>query len=340
MIHTDTILVSPFTYKNIEKSNRIDLNNSLSLQNTKESIGYKRGEYNSNTQCVKEIIGKYHGFNNENVIITSSGICLATIIGVSNEFNTIWCYSGTYPEMKDAYNSLGKVKELNSFKEIKTGDLISIETHKIPECIDNREVISEILEYAHNKKAFVLIDNSHLSMEYNPFEQFDVDFVLISLSKHSIGFNNSLVGALICNEKNELKSMFSKFRDIKSRLGFQIHPIDCYFTILGLQTLYIRMKKVRENTNIFKEFLKKENIKFNSVDESGVFFIKVDNKFNSNELYNLDLFNVADTFGANYSVFKHWEDLGYIRISLGIENGEDLIECFKNFIPYLKAHLI
>lgn len=45
-------------------------------------------------------------------------------------------------------------------------------------------------------------------------------------------------------------------------------------------------------------------------------------------------------FIAILFILKHWENLGCIRISLDVENGEDLIECFKKFIPYLKVHLI
>ena len=55
-MHKDTILVTPDVYKKIQAPNCINLNNSLSLENTKESIGYKRGEYNPNNQVVKEII--------------------------------------------------------------------------------------------------------------------------------------------------------------------------------------------------------------------------------------------------------------------------------------------
>lgn len=338
MLHKDTILVTPDVYKKIQAPNCINLNNSFSLENTKESIGYKRGEYNPNNQTLKEIIGVYHGFNNENVIISSSGICLATIISVSKQFNKIWYYQKTYPEMKDAYNSLGNAFELTSFKDVNENDLICIETHQIPDCIDNREIIPEILQYAHSKKAFVLIDNSHLSMNYNPFEHFDVDFVLLSLSKHSIGFNNSLVGALICNEKEKVKEKFVIMRDIKSRLGFHVHPLDCYFTLLGLQTLCLRIEKIKQNEEFFSRFLDDNHILYNVVKGAGIFFIKVDETFDTNELYKINLYNVADTFGVNFSVFKHWDKFGAIRISLGIENKEDLVKAFEPIVSYIKAH--
>lgn len=337
-MHKDTILVTPDVYKKIQAPNCINLNNSLSLENTKESIGYKRGEYNPNNQVLKEIIGKYHGFNNENVIISSSGICIATIISVSKQFSKIWYYQKTYPEMKDAYNSIGNAFELKSFKDINENDLVCIETHQIPDCIDNREVIAEILQYAHSKKAFVLIDNSHLSMDYNPFDQFDVDFVLISLSKHTIGFNNSLVGALICNEKEKIKEKFVSMREVKSRLGFHIHPLDCYFTLLGIQTLHLRMEKVKQNEEFFSKFLDDNFISYKVVKNAGVFFIKVNKDFNIDKLYEIELFNVADTFGVNFSIFKYWNEFNTIRISLGIENKEDLIEAFKPMIAYIKAH--
>lgn len=338
MLHKNTILVNPSIYKDIEKANCIDLNNSFSKENIEKCIGYKRGEYNKNTQCLKEVIGVFHGFNNENVIVTSSGVCLATMISISNQFNNIWYYKETYPEMKDAYNALGKAHELSNFEDISENDIVCIETHCIPECIDNRDIIAGIVEYTHSKKAFVLVDNSHLSMNYNPFEDFDIDFVLISMSKHSIGFNNSLVGALICKDNAVVKEKFAKIRAIKGRLGFQIHPLDCYFCLLGLQTLPLRMEKVKENEVYFKNFLQLNKIRYNCINGAGIFFIYTDENFDPDELYKIKLFTIADTFGVNFSVFKHWEKFGYIRVSLGIEDKEDIINAFKTLISYIKAH--
>ena len=339
MLHKETILVSPFIYKDIQKPNNIDLNNSFSLRNDDKSIGYKRGEYNPNNQALKEIIGKYRNLTNENVILTSSGVCLATMLAVSKEFNRILYYPNTYPEMKDAYNTLNTACELKSLSEMSENDLLCIETHKIPECTTNLDTLEDIIEYVHSKKAFILIDNSHLSLNYNPFDEFDIDFELTSLSKHTIGFNNSLVGCLICNEKDTVKQKFTTIRDVKSRLGFQLHPLDCYFISLGLQTLQLRMNKVQQNEKSFKSFLSSENIPYTNIPNAGVFFIKTSGDFDSSELYKLKLYNVADTFGSNFTVFKHWNDFGAIRISLGIENEQDLIDDFKNIIPYLKAHL-
>jgi len=330
----DTLLISPDVYKDIIKPNTIDLNNSFSDElDIKHGrfFKYKRGDSINNRLALATIVSKIYNRDIKEILVLNSGVASATLISISDEFNKIYYLQNTYPEMIDAYNLKGKAIELTDLNKISKNDIICLESCSIPYCIDNKEYIKNLVEKAHSIGAYVLVDNScYTGLVFNPFE-YNVDFVIESLSKCSCGYNTSMLGVLMTNEKT--KDKFSKMKDISKIFSFYPHPIDCYFTILGLQTLRLRLNKIKDTTEKICKYLKQENINYYSITETGIILIESIKSIQKIEtIKKVKLFQKADTFGVNFSVITGFENTNFFRLSIGLEEAEDLIEALSEII--------
>lgn len=330
----DTLLVTPDIYKDIVKPNTINLNNSFSsdfdIQHGR-FLKYKRGDSVDNRLALAIVLSKIYNKNSNEILIVNSGVAPATLISISEEFNKIFYLKDTYPEMIDAYNLKNKAIELTDLNEISENDIICLESCSIPYCIDNRNYIIDLVKKAHSINAYVLVDNScYTGLVFNPFD-YGVDFVVESLSKVSCGYNNSMLGILITNENT--KDKFSKLKDISKVFSFYPHPIDCYLTILGLQTLSLRLNRIKNTTEKICSYLTKEKINHYSIFETGIIMIEPTKNLNKIEtVKKAKLFQKADTFGVNFSIITSFGDTKFFRLSIGLEDSNDLIEALSEII--------
>jgi cystathionine beta-lyase len=133
-----------------------------------------------------------------------------------------------------------------------------------------------LVNYAHQKGAYVFVDNSCVTgYWWNPLSV-GVDFCVESLARTTNGYNNSLLGFLIINSMSTINiELKNKLLDSIRYFGFYPHPIDCYLTILGLQTLSLRLDQIYKTTNKICEYLSANNVVFNAIKEGGLIFIKI-----------------------------------------------------------------
>lgn len=330
----NTILVNPDIYIKNTKPNCINLNNSFSTKKEyekTESLDYKREDGLDNYLVLKKILSKLYNVSENGICLSSSGLSLATLLNQSKCFNRILCLKNTYPDMKTAYNGL----YLENINSIEKNDLICIESYTIPECSSNKDLIEKYINEAKNKNAFVLVDNTYSTCyTFNPFE-LGVDFVLESLSKFSSGLNNTLGGILLTTDKN--KDKIKNIDDLRKHYGFYLDPINCYLIQLGLQTLPIRLDKIKNTIKSIKKYLIENKIQFSVIEETGIVFIKCSENFAKEIMKSITLFQLVDSFGVNFSTINYFKEEYLLRISIGLEDPIDLINSLNEVLYLLKA---
>ena len=226
--------------------------------------------------------------------------------------------------MQTAYNALNTAVIVDkNFKDFRKGDLLCIETVNVPDCTP---INKTLIKRAKEKGCHICVDNSvKCVINQNKFD-FEPDYILESLSKFVNGFNTSLIGFLYCKNRK----LQRKILTTKQRLGFQTNARDTFLTCCGLQTLNLRMKKIQETAKKVKAFLKKENVVFTCIEDSGLFYIKVLPNLERDYVYNTILsctcIQLVCSFGLTFTACDHYRDnFNLIRISLGLEDFDDLL---------------
>lgn len=220
----------------------------------------------------------------------------------------------------------------------------------------------KIVEAAKRVGAITVCDNTFLSPYYLRPIEFGVDVVIHSATKYLGGHGDIIAGVVSSNSL-----LTSKIRTIALKhLGAAIGPQEAYLLQRGIKTLPLRMAKHNENAIEIAHFLSlhkavkkviypglpthKAHQEISSVSEGfgGMISIEIDGGFEqcAKFLDNLQLFTQAVSLGDLESLICHpastthaaisvdsREKVGVtddlIRISIGIENAEDLIDDLK-----------
>jgi cystathionine gamma-lyase len=221
--------------------------------------------------------------------------------------------------------------------------------------------IEEIVKIVKNFRddIYVVIDNTFMS-PYNcrPLE-LGVDIVIESATKYIGGHSDVLMG-ITCTNSDEIHT---KMAFIHKNLGGVPSPFECYMAIRGLKTLSIRMERHNSSAMVIAKFLEKhkniEKVIYPGLESNpyhhiakkqlrgfgGVvsFVIKGGITESKKFLDHLKVFLLAESLGAVESLIDHPatmthlsvpEDVrkelgildGFFRISIGIEDLDDLLE--------------
>lgn len=216
--------------------------------------------------------------------------------------------------------------------------------------------IQAIAEIAHEKEAFLSVDNTFAS----PFNQRPIelgaDFCVESLTKFINGHGDSMGGAIIGNK--EQLSMIREQSQVN--LGGVIAPFNAWLIMRGAATLPLRMRQHNENAQKVAEYLKTvkgvrfiaypglENHKNHEIAKNqthhgygGVlsFGLKADHDTHNRFVSHFRLITSAVSLGHDESliVFLGEDDErqylypeefhdGFFRFSVGIEDAEDIID--------------
>lgn len=132
----------------------------------------------------------------------------------------------------------------------KSISLVYLETPANPtiQCVD----IAEITKIAKEHNKLVAVDNT-FSTPYlqQPFK-YNVDFVVHSTTKFLNGHGTAIGGVLI---GKDLELMKTKMEKTKRLLGGSSNPFDAFLLIQGIKTLEIRMQRHCENAEKVASFL-------------------------------------------------------------------------------------
>ena len=273
------------------------------------------------------------------------------------------CYGGSYRLLNSLQEKgIFKVKfiDQNNSDELKEAlqekpQLLWIETPSNPLL---RLVDIEVICKQAGDSVIKVVDNTFLSPIIQQPLKLGADIVVHSTTKYINGHSDVVGGAVIANNK-ELVEKLSWWANCT---GITASPFDSFITTRGLRTLPIRMKQHQENTKAIVDYLLEhpliEKIYYPGLSDhpqheiakkqQNGFGAMVSFKLNT-ELANLKtfvnslhLFSLAESLGGVESLVCHPATMTHaamskeaqitagitgnlIRISIGIENSEDLI---------------
>ena len=277
--------------------------------------------------------------------------------GALRLFNNICKTNGIEFDFVDT-SDLDKVKKLikNNTK------LFYIETPSNPLMqITDIKAVSDI---AHEVGAYLFVDNTFLTPYYQKPLSLGADIVLHSGTKYLGGHNDTLAGFVVCNTKE----LYEKVLFNSKTIGGQLSPFDSFLIERGIKTLPLRMDKINQNAIQIANYLKSCNsikkIYYVGLEEhngysiitkqatgfGGMISIEVESEALAKKiLKNVKIFQYAESLGGvesliTYPMLQTHADVPkeerdkrgindrFLRISVGIENVEDLINDLKQAI--------
>src|SRR5450759_56241 len=223
--------------------------------------------------------------------------------------------------------------------------------------------IEAISEISHRKNAIVVVDNTFLSPYFQKPLKLGADIVVHSTTKYINGHSDIIGGAVIL-DRTEL---YNKILLVQKSVGAVPSPFDSWLTLRGVKTLAIRMRQHEENAIKVALFLQKQpnvlEVFFPGLEShpgheiakkqmtgfGGVVSFKIKGGLEECNIFfkKLKIFQLADSLGgveslANYSALMTHEAFpdalrqkigiteNLIRLSIGIEHIDDLLEDLKN----------
>jgi len=239
--------------------------------------------------------------------------------------------------------------------------LIWIETPTNP--MLNIVDIAAVCELAKKHNLLVCVDNTFASPYLQTPLDLGADFVLHSATKYLGGHSDVIHGAIVVKEK----ALADQLYFIQNESGAVPGPQDCFLILRGIKTLHIRVERACENAEKIAAFLashpavatvnypgfashpghdiaKKQMKKFGAMVS---FSLKDDRIEAANKvLSSTQLFSLAESLGGVESLIGHPATMTHasiplaerqktgvvdslIRLSVGIEDADDLIEDLK-----------
>ena len=277
-------------------------------------------------------------------------LCMDDVYGGSTRF-----FKECAPHISVSFADLS-IRSATEFLTNETA-LVWIESPTNPtlKIVDIEKVVKEVKQS--KKDCIVLIDSTFLTPVFQNPLKLGADIVLHSVTKYINGHSDVVMGALMTNRKD----LYDKLAFFQNSLGSVPSPFDCYLVIRGMKTLYLRVQRQAESAQRIAKYLQSHAnvsrvlypglethpnhkvvlsqstgfgsmISFELKDTSAAEFCK-----------KLKLFILAESLGGVESlvevpyVMTHSSVpeetrrvLGItpnlIRLSIGIENVEDLIE--------------
>jgi cystathionine beta-lyase/cystathionine gamma-synthase len=281
-------------------------------------------------------------------------------------------YGGTYRLFTKVFEKFGIVfKYVDTTNPSNVTDaltpkskLIWLETPTNP--LMNITDIAAIAEISKKAGTILCVDNTFASPYLqNPLD-LGADIVMHSSTKYLGGHSDVIQGALIMNDQ----SLKDQLYFIQKSCGAVPGPFDCFLVLRGIKTLHVRMKAHCENGKIVAHYLRYhpkvdkvfwcgfedhhnyEIAKKQMKDFGGMlsFTLKDDSvEAATKVLTSTKVFSLAESLGGVESLINHPASMthasipreerikngladGLIRLSIGIEDAEDLVEDLKNAI--------
>lgn len=220
--------------------------------------------------------------------------------------------------------------------------------------------IAALADIAHARGAKLVVDNTFATPYLqNPLEM-EADIVVHSATKYLGGHSDVVMGAVMLNDQEA----YERLRFLQNAVGGVPGPMDCFLVLRGIKTLPLRMQKHSENAQKIAEFLA-THPKVSRVYYPGLlthphyllakqqmrlpggmvsFEVKVSDTEALRPMWEkLEIFTLAESLGGVESLINHPAVMthasipeeerlalgitpGLLRLSVGIEDAEDLIQ--------------
>lgn len=218
--------------------------------------------------------------------------------------------------------------------------------------------IEKLARSAHAHNAILIVDNTFMSPYFQNPLKLGADVVVHSGTKYLGGHNDTLAGFLVTNNKDISDSL----RYLYKTTGAGLAPFDAWLILRGIKTLGLRMEKSASNALRVAEFLKNQpkvtKVVYPGLKEHPGYEIqkKQARGFGAMVTFDVETKEEACAILSNVRMIKYAESLGGVetlitypvtqthadvpeeirlkngisdrtlRMSLGIEDAEDLIE--------------
>lgn len=238
------------------------LSSTYEFAGFEEPRAYDYGRVGNPTRdLLAEAIAKLEG--GAGAVVTPSGMAaLDLLIGRLAVGSLVLaphdCYGGTM-RLLNARAQLGQIRralvdqsDMEAF-EAQLRDhpaLVLIETPSNPllRVVD----IAMLSARARNAGARVVVDNTFLSPARQQPLSLGADYVLHSTTKFLNGHSDVIAGAVIAAEAQEVKAL----KQWANVTGAIAAPFDCWLTLRGLRTLFVRMAAQERNAMLIAERLR------------------------------------------------------------------------------------
>lgn len=219
--------------------------------------------------------------------------------------------------------------------------------------------IKAISEIAHRENLIVVVDNTFMSSYFQQPLALGADIVMHSTTKYLNGHSDSVGGALMLSDVG----MYEKLKFTQNAAGAILSPFDSFLILRGIKTLAVRMEAHQKNAMKIAQYLESHS-RVNKViypgleshpqhglakkqmsGFGGMLSFELDGDINDAKAFveSLRYFSLAESLGGveslielpaimtHASVPKEEREKigladGLIRISVGIENVDDLLE--------------
>ena len=350
-----------------------DMNKSMKRKNT-QTLAYGRFGSPSTFEFEKAIAEIDEGHS---AVATSSGTAaiVASLLAVLKTGDHILITDSVYGVTKNLakglLNNMGITstfykpdigKEINRLIKKNTKVIFIESPGSLTFEIQN---IPMLVEIAKKNKLITIMDNTWATpLFFKPFYN-GIDISIQSATKYIVGHSDAMLGVITTN-----KTYTKCVREAAHNMGSCPSPEDIYLGIRGLKTLSIRLQKHQQSASKVIEWLKTQDVtdtilypaipdnpgykiwKRDFLGASGLFGIKLKNTKKSlvnKMLNNLKLFNMGYSWGGYESLilpiqpeklretYKWKNNYGTLRIHVGLEDPDDLINDLKDNINILKG---
>lgn len=273
-------------------------------------------------------------------------------------------YGGTFRVLDKVFKNFNIgyiIADTTNLKEVKdkideTVKAIYIETPTNP-LMDVTD-IKGIADIANEKEILTIVDNTFMTPYLQTPIKFGADIVIHSATKY-LGGHSDVVSGLVVVNTSELAE---KLHFIQNSTGGVLAPFDSFLLIRGIKTLAVRMDRHNANGKIIAEYLKErdevEKVYYPGFSDhpgyevqtkqakgygSIISFVLKEDYDYKKFLSNLELITFGESLGGVESLICHPASMTHaaipaeirkkvgivdslVRLSVGIENSEDLIK--------------
>jgi cystathionine beta-lyase/cystathionine gamma-synthase len=281
-------------------------------------------------------------------------------------------YGGTYRQFSKVWEKFGikfhyvNMGDVNNISQYVNGNTKLIWTETPTNPLMNIVDIAAVAAIAKKNNILLCVDNTFATPYLqNPLD-LGADLVMHSATKYLGGHSDVIQGALMMNDADLREKLYF----IQKSCGAVPGPMDCFLVLRGIKTLHIRMQRHTENGEKIAHWLR-DHSKVGKVywcgfeDHPGYevakkqmrgfggmmsFALKDDSVDVAKKvLSSTKLFALAESLGGVESLINHPASMTHasipreerikngltdslIRLSVGIEDAEDLIEDLKQAI--------
>lgn len=283
-------------------------------------------------------------------------------------------YGGTFRVLDKVFNNFNikyKMVDMTDIKNIETNideevKAIFIESPTNP-LMDITD-IKAVSDIAKKNGLLTVVDNTFMTPYLQKPLKLGADIVLHSATKYLGGHSDLIAGLVVVNSEE----LAEKIHFIQNSTGGILQPFDSFLLIRGIKTLPVRMDRHIENATAIAEFLEsREEVdkvyypglkshpgyelqKRQAKGAGAVLSFVVDKKYDYKKfMKNIELITLGESLGGVESLACHpatmthaalpyelRQELGIvdnlIRLSIGIENVEDLIEDLKKAFELIR----